>query len=263
MDFNIKNISELKINKLSKKIIRPIFCAGPCAVESYESLYKISKDLKEKGANLIRAGAFKPRTSPYDFQGLGLEGLNIIKSIKKELNIEFVSELTDLRYLDAFLDTINYIQVGSRNMYNTPLLKELGKTNKTIVLKRGIAATYKEWLFAAEYIALEGNTNIIMCERGIRTFNNFYRNTLDIAAVPYIKQYLPIIVDLSHSLGHPSYVKELALASFAAGADGIMLEVHNEPSKALCDAGQAVDLTYFTDIINKALKLITFINTNV
>jgi len=248
----IKDLKLKNVNKLSEII----FCAGPCAVESYENLYSIASILKENGANLIRAGAFKPRTSPYEFQGLGIEGLNIIKAISKELNVEFVSELTDIRHLDIFLNTLDYIQVGSRNMYNTSLLKELGKTNKTIILKRGISATYTEWLLAAEYIALEGNTKIIMCERGIRAFDNYYRNTLDIAAVPYIKQYLPIIVDLSHSLGNINFTKNLALAAMAAGADGIMLEVHNEPSKALCDANQAIDINTFIDIKNCIKKLL-------
>ena len=233
-----------------------IFCAGPCAVESYEQLFSISKELKNCGANLIRAGAFKIRTSPYDFQGLGIEGVNIIKAVSKELNIPFVSEITDIKYLDLFLDSIDIIQLGSRNMYNTELLKELGKIRKPILLKRGLSATYTEWLNSAQYIAKEGNTNITMCERGIRSFDNYFRNTLDISAVPYVKQFLPIIVDLSHSLGRPQFVEKLAYASICAGADGIMIEVHNNPEKALCDGKQALDINTFSKIVKNSKKLL-------
>lgn len=257
--FEHYKISQIKANAISS-LTRDthIFCGGPCAVESYEQVFEIAKELKNNGANLIRAGAFKPRTSPYDFQGLGLEGLEIIESISKELEISFVSEITDLKYLDSFINSVSVIQVGSRSMYNTELLKELGKTNKTILLKRGISATYSEWLNAAEYIALGGNTNIIMCERGIRTYENYFRNTLDIAAISYIKQFLPVIVDLSHSIGRPQYIEKLAYASIVAGADGIMVEVHNKPELALCDGKQAISINTFSKILKNSKKIINF-----
>lgn len=248
--------SFLEILKKLKIIENKIFCAGPCAVESYEQLYSISAELIKQGANLIRAGAFKPRTSPYSFQGLGSEGVKIIKRVSVELKVPFVSEITDLKYLDLFIENIDLIQVGSRSMYNTELLKELGKTKKPILLKRGLSATYKEWLNAAEYILLEGNSELIMCERGIRSFDSFFRNTLDLSAVPYIKQFLPIMVDVSHACGKPEFMEPLCYASFAAGADGVMLEVHNNPDKALCDAEQAINTETFALILNNSKKLL-------
>lgn len=233
-----------------------IFCAGPCAVESYEQLYFIASELLKKGANIIRAGAFKPRTSPYSFQGLGLEGINIIKAVSTELKVPFVSEITDFKYLDIFLENIDFIQIGSRNMYNSELLKELGKIKKPILLKRGISATYEEWLNAAEYILKEGNTDIILCERGIRGFDNFFRNTLDLSSVPYIKQFMPIIVDVSHACGKTEFIESLTYASFAAGADGVMLEVHNNPQNSLCDAQQAISINKFEEILINSKKLL-------
>ncbi|WFD12356.1 3-deoxy-7-phosphoheptulonate synthase [Tepidibacter hydrothermalis] len=233
-----------------------LIIAGPCAVESYEQLLMIAKFIKSKGANVLRGGAYKPRTSPYSFQGMKEEGLEVFKSVKKEVGIPIVTELMDARDLDKIYDVADIIQIGSRNMHNFSLLTEVGKQDKPVLLKRGMSATIKEWINAAEYIAVEGNTNIIMCERGIRTYNDYTRNTLDLAAVPIIKKEtgLPVIVDPSHGTGIKELVKPMSLASFAAGADGIMVEVHPEPEKALSDGPQSLTFDEFEDVVESLNK---------
>lgn len=216
--------------------------AGPCSVESEEQITEIAKDVKRIGADFLRGGAFKPRTSPYAFQGLKYEGLELLKKARENTGLPIVTELMSPYDIDTFVDNVDVIQVGARNMQNFDLLKELGKTNKPILLKRGLSATIEEWLMSAEYIMAEGNENVILCERGIRTFENYTRNTLDLSAVPAVKKlsHLPIIIDPSHSAGKYWMVEPLAKAAVAVGADGLIIEVHNDPAKALCDGPQSI-----------------------
>ncbi|MDO6354377.1 3-deoxy-7-phosphoheptulonate synthase [Caloramator sp. CAR-1] len=244
-------------------INQPLIIAGPCSVENYDIMDKTVKFLKELGIEYIRGGAFKPRTSPYSFQGLGIEGLEILEDMKKKYGVKIVSEILDIRDLEEMIDSIDIIQVGSRNMYNYPLLKELGRIKKPILLKRGISATIDEWLNAAEYIALEGNTDIILCERGIRTFENYTRNTLDLNCVPVVKQRtnLAIIVDPSHGTGRRELVKPLSLAAIAAGADGLLIEVHPDPDNALSDGFQSLNFEEFKDTYNKVIATYHCVNT--
>lgn len=236
------------------------YIAGPCSVESEAQIVDVAKRVKAAGATLLRGGAFKPRTSPYDFQGLQADGLELLKIAKQETGMPIVSEIMNANHLPLFED-VDLIQVGARNMQNFELLKELGKTNKPILLKRGLANTMKEWLMSAEYIMAGGNENIILCERGIRTFETYTRNTLDLAAVPMLREltHLPIIVDPSHATGIRKLVKPMALASAAAGADGLMIEVHNDPVNALCDGAQSLTPDEFSDVtqaVNKVLEVI-------
>ena len=230
--------------------------AGPCSVESREQVCQIAKDVKKSGARLYRGGAFKPRTSPYAFQGMRAEGINLLLKAKKESGLPIVTEVMDLSHLPLFED-VDVIQVGARNMQNFELLKELGHVNKPILLKRGLSSTLKELLMSAEYIMAGGNENIILCERGIRTFETATRNTLDLAAVPLLKTmtHLPIIVDPSHATGISSLVKPMAMAAAAAGADGLMIEVHNDPPHALCDGAQSLTPEEFDDVV-KAVNAI-------
>ena len=216
--------------------------AGPCSVESYEQLYKIASKVKESGANILRGGAFKPRTSPYDFQGLGKEGLDILSAVRDELNMPIVSEIVSIEDLDLFHDNVDLIQVGARNMQNYDLLKHLGSIGKPILLKRGLNATYEEWIMSAEYIMASGNPDVIFCERGIRTFEPYTRNTLDLQSIPVIKKFthLPIIADPSHAGGKWWIVEPMAKAAMAAGADGLMIEVHFDPDNALSDGAQSL-----------------------
>ncbi|HCT1769691.1 TPA: bifunctional 3-deoxy-7-phosphoheptulonate synthase/chorismate mutase [Staphylococcus aureus] len=223
------------------------FVFGPCSVESFEQVEAIAKNLHAKGEKFIRGGAFKPRTSPYDFQGLGVEGLKILKQIKDKYDLNVVSEIVnpnDFEVADEYLDVF---QIGARNMQNFELLKEAGRTKKPILLKRGLSATIEEFVYAAEYIASQGNQNIILCERGIRTYEKATRNTLDISAVPILKQgtHLPVMVDVTHSTGRKDIMLPTAKAALAVGADGVMAEVHPDPSVALSDAGQQMDLDEF------------------
>lgn len=222
--------------------------AGPCSVESEEQIISVAKSVKAAGANLLRGGAFKPRTSPYDFQGLRAEGLKLLLEAKKETGMPIVTEIMNAEHLPLFED-VDVIQVGARNMQNFEMLKELGKTKKPILIKRGLANTLKELLMSAEYVMSEGNENVILCERGIRTFETYTRNTLDISAVPLLKElsHLPIIVDPSHASGISRLVKPLALSAAAAGADGVMIEVHNDPQHALCDGAQSLTQEQFAD----------------
>lgn len=221
--------------------------AGPCAVESEEQMYEIGKFLKDLGIKLLRGGAFKPRTSPYSFQGLGFEGLKILNKIKEEYNFKIVSEIMDPRDIEKSCEIIDIIQIGSRNMQNYSLLKEVGKLDKPILLKRGMSSTIREWLMAAEYIEAEGNKDIIFCERGIRTFEDYTRNTLDLVSVPIIKSLsnYPIIVDPSHGTGRWELVPSSTKAALAIGADGAIIEIHPEPSKALSDGRQSLNFNEF------------------
>ena len=226
--------------------------AGPCSVESEEQIVEVAKAVKASGANFLRGGAFKPRTSPYSFQGLELQGLELLKIAKQETGLPIVTELMSAEYLDRFVEDVDVIQIGARNMQNFDLLKEVGKTKTPILLKRGMSSTIEEWLMSAEYIMAGGNENIILCERGIRTFETATRNTLDLSAVPVIreKSHLPIIIDPSHATGKRDLVEPLAKAALAVGADGLMIEVHNNPAKALCDGKQSIKPDKFDEIMN-------------
>lgn len=225
-----------------------IFCmAGPCAIENYSMMERITKFLLSYGITVIRAGAFKPRTACSSFQGLGLQGLEILKQIKVKYDIRIVSEIVDAKYLDSMLQCVDILQVGARNMYNYELLKELGKVQVPVLLKRGLCATVREFIAAAEYILAGGNENILLCERGVRSFDDCTRNLLDISCVAIIKKETryPVIVDISHSLGRKDIAPQVAKAAIAAGADGIMIEVHEHPKTALSDKEQQMDFEEF------------------
>ena len=215
--------------------------AGPCSVETEEQICEVARQVKAAGAQLLRGGAFKPRTSPYAFQGLGGDGIRLLLQAKAETGLPIVTEIMDLSQLELF-DEVDVIQVGARNMQNFQLLKELGKTNKPILLKRGLSSTIQEFLMSTEYIMAGGNKNVILCERGIRTFETATRNTLDLSAIPVIKElsHLPIIVDPSHATGYSKYVQSMSHAAVAAGADGLIIEVHNQPAAAWCDGQQSI-----------------------
>ena len=230
------------------------FCliAGPCSVETEEQIIEVAEKVKAAGAEILRGGAFKPRTSPYDFQGLGADGIELLLKAKKATGLPIVTEIMSAHYLDLFTD-VDIIQVGARNMQNFDLLKELGKTDKPVLLKRGLANTLKEFLMSAEYIMSEGNRNIILCERGIRTFDTYARNTLDLTIVPMLHElsHLPVVVDPSHATGKVRLVPPMALAAAACGADGVMVEVHNDPIHALCDGAQSLRPEQFADLAEK------------
>jgi 3-deoxy-7-phosphoheptulonate synthase len=230
--------------------------AGPCSVESRDQVCQIAKDVKAAGAGLYRGGAFKPRTSPYAFQGMREEGISLLMEAKKETGLPIVTEVMDISHLHLFED-VDIIQVGARNMQNFELLKELGTLDKPILLKRGLSSTLKEFLMSAEYIMAGGNDKVILCERGIRTFETATRNTLDLASIPLLKEktHLPVIVDPSHATGIASLVKPMAMAAAAAGADGLMIEVHNDPAHALCDGAQSLTPAQFADVV-EAVNLI-------
>lgn len=235
--------------------------AGPCSVESEEQIIEVAARVKAAGATLLRGGAFKPRTSPYSFQGLKATGLELLKAARRETGLPIVTEIMSESNLDLFAD-VDIIQVGARNMQNFVLLSELGRSKKPILLKRGLTATIEETLMSAEYIMAEGNPNVILCERGVRTFETAYRNMLDISAVPMFKKlsHLPVIVDPSHASGIPFMVKPLSLAAVAAGADGLMIEVHNCPEKALSDGAQSLTPDQFDDTAAEILKLHSIIS---
>lgn len=226
--------------------------AGPCSVENHDQIITVAKAVKASGATLLRGGAFKPRTSPYAFQGLHGEGIRLLLEAKKETGLPVVSEIMNINDLDLFAD-VDMLQVGARNMQNFDLLKELGHCKKPVLLKRGLANTLKELLMSAEYILAGGNDNVILCERGIRTFETYTRNTLDLSAVPVLHEYshLPVIVDPSHSTGYSRYVPYMSAAAAAAGADGLIIEVHNDPSRALCDGAQSLTPQQFDDVAKK------------
>ena len=227
--------------------------AGPCSVESEEQTIETARHVKEAGGNMLRGGAFKPRTSPYSFQGLGIKGLQILEKAGKETGLPVVTEVLDPRDVSWVCEYVDVLQVGTRNMQNFSLLKEVGKVNKPVLLKRGMFSTLKEWLSCAEYVLAEGNPNVILCERGIRTFESYTRNTLDLAVVPSLKEvtHLPVIVDPSHGTGRLSLIERMSLASVAAGADGIMVEVHRNPAEAMCDGDQSLTPAMFTAMMKK------------
>lgn len=234
-----------------------VVIAGPCSVENRDSIVDAAKKVKAAGAKILRGGAFKPRTSPYDFQGLGLEGLKLLAEAKKVTGLPIISELMDPRDTELLCEYVDIIQIGARNMQNFRLLTEAGRTKKPVLLKRGLSATIKEFLMSAEYIAAQGNTNIILCERGIRTFETATRNTLDLSAVPVLKEetHLPIVVDPSHAVGRWALVGPLALAAVAVGADGLMIEVHPDPENALCDGAQSLKPAKFAHLMEDMKKV--------
>lgn len=232
--------------------------AGPCSVETEEQIVKVARSIKKSGADMLRGGAFKPRTSPYSFQGLELEGLKLLKLASEETGLPIVSELMSTKHLDVFVDEVDLIQIGARNMQNFDLLKELGKIDKPILLKRGLSATIEEWLMSAEYIMAGGNDKVILCERGIRSFDTETRNVLDIQAIPIVKRnsHLPIIIDPSHASGKSFVVPSMSKAAVVAGADGLMVEVHNDPENAWSDGKQCLNLDEFDEMMKKIRLLV-------
>ena len=235
--------------------------AGPCSVENEKQIIGIANAVKAAGANILRGGAFKPRTSPYAFQGLGGDGLKLLLKAKEETGMPICTELMAEKYLDLFED-VDIIQIGARNMQNFDLLKTVGKTKKPILLKRGLANTIQEWLMSAEYIMSEGNPNVILCERGIRTFEPYTRNTLDLSAIPLLRDltHLPVIVDPSHASGIAKLVAPMSLAAVGAGTDGLIIEVHNDPPRALCDGAQSLRPEQFEDLVKKIDVMLPLVN---
>ena len=231
--------------------------AGPCTIESYEQMDKTAQELEESNVKILRGGAFKPRTSPYAFQGMGEEGLKIIRSVADNHHMAVTSEIMEVSQLDLFQKYVDILQVGARNMQNFNLLRELGKTNKPIILKRGFSATYEEWLMSAEYIMSGGNNQVILCERGIRTFEKYTRNTLDLTAIPVIKKlsHLPIIVDPSHATGLRDKVEPMSKAAVAAGCDGLIIEVHYDPDTAICDGAQSLYPSQYNDLYKQIKQI--------
>lgn len=234
-----------------------VIIAGPCAVESREQLFQTARSVRESGANILRGGAFKPRSSPYNFQGMGEEGLKLLSTISKETGLPVVTEVMDTRQVELVASYADILQIGSRNMQNFPLLKEAGMCRKPILLKRGMMATIEEFLLAAEYILSQGNDQVILCERGIRTFETSTRNTLDLSAVPMLKKlsHLPVIVDPSHGTGLRWMVPAMAKAAIAVGADGLIMEVHYNPENALCDGQQSLSLDEFSRLMSDLNKI--------
>lgn len=230
--------------------------AGPCSVESEDQIIGVARAVKAAGATVLRGGAYKPRTSPYAFQGLGTQGLELLRAAREATGLPICTELMDLRHLEEFHD-IDMIQIGARNMQNFDLLKEVGKTDKPILLKRGLSSTIQEWLMSAEYIMSEGNERIILCERGIRTYETATRNTLDLSCVPILHElsHLPVVVDPSHATGKAKLVSPMAVAAAASGADGLMIEVHNDPAHALCDGAQSLTPDQFAVLAGKVNRI--------
>ena len=252
-DDTIVDVSGIKVGGENLALI-----AGPCSVESEEQVIEIAKAAKAAGANILRGGAFKPRTSPYAFQGMGSSGLDILVAAKEATGLPICSELMDAQYLDEFNEKVDLIQIGARNMQNFDLLKKVGSgTKKPILLKRGLSATFEEWIMSAEYIMASGNPNVILCERGIRTFESYTRNTLDLQAIPVVKKltHLPIVIDPSHAGGKWWLVEPMAKASVAGGADGLMIEVHNNPEKALCDGPQSLRPEKYEQLLKQISKI--------
>lgn len=248
-------IIDIKGAKIGNGNMNHVF--GPCAVESYEQVATVAESIKSKGLKLMRGGAFKPRTSPYDFQGLGIEGLEILKKVADEYDLAVISEIVTPRDLEIAVDYIDVIQIGARNMQNFELLKAAGEINKPVLLKRGLSATISEFINAAEYIMSRGNENIILCERGIRTYETATRNTLDISAVPILKKetHLPVMVDVTHSTGRRDLLLPAAKAAMAIGVDGIMAEVHPDPAVALSDSAQQMDIPTFDKFYQEISEL--------
>jgi len=236
--------------------------AGPCSVESEKQIVEVAKAVKASGATVLRGGAFKPRTSPYSFQGMGADGIELLKIAREETGLPIVTEIMDASQLPLFKD-VDIIQVGARNMQNFNLLKVLGEQDKPVMIKRGLSSTYEEWLMSAEYVMAGGNENIILCERGIRTFESYTRNTLDIAAIPVLRSltHLPIIIDPSHATGKSALVPPLAVSAVSTGADGLIIEVHNDPQNALCDGPQSLRPDVFDKLASKLYKIHEFMKT--
>lgn len=251
----VVEVGDVKIGGLNFQVI-----AGPCSVETEEQIIEVAKAVKASGATMLRGGAFKPRTSPYAFQGLKGKGIQLLLKAKAETGLPIVSELLSVTDLDLFAD-VDVIQIGARNMQNFELLKEVGKTGKPILLKRGLANTLQELLMSAEYIMAEGNSQVILCERGIRTFETMTRNTLDLSAIPALKDksHLPVIIDPSHATGVSRYVEPMSLAAIGAGADGLIIEVHNNPQKAWCDGAQSLNPTQFDTLMGKVRKMLPIV----
>ena len=231
--------------------------AGPCSVEGQDQISRIAKEVKEAGADMLRGGAYKPRTSPYAFQGMGTAGILAMVNARHETGLPIVSELMAIEHLEEFVENVDIIQIGARNMQNFDLLKAVGKTKKPVLLKRGLANTIEEWIMAAEYIMSEGNPNVIFCERGIRTFEKYTRNTLDLAVIPIIKErtHLPIIIDPSHAAGDYKLIEALSLASIAAGADGLIIEVHDDPCNAWSDGSQSLKPKRYAQLVEKGKQI--------
>lgn len=236
------------------------YIAGPCSVESEKQIIEVALAVKKAGATLLRGGAFKPRTSPYAFQGLREAGLPLLLKAKEETGMPIVTEIMSVRHIDLFRD-VDLVQIGARNMQNFELLKEVGRMGKPVLLKRGLANTIEEWLMSAEYIMSEGTKDVILCERGIRTFEPYTRNTLDLSAIPLLKEltHLPVIVDPSHASGLSRLVKPLSMAAASAGADGLMIEVHNDPPHALCDGAQSLRPEQFAEVVNKVAVILPLV----
>ena len=271
---SMNNYNNLKLSlkdKRKEKTVIPVgnvcigsgltMIAGPCSVENEDQMRRTARPLKELGVDILRGGVFKARTSPYDFQGLGIEGLKILSETGKEFGMPVITEVLDTRDVEITCQYADILQVGSRNMQNFSLLKEVGSTSRPVLLKRGMSSTLEEWLNCAEYILAKGNPNVILCERVIRTFDTYTRNTLDISVVPALKRltHLPVFVDPSHGTGTPELIGPMSLAAVAAGADGLMIEVHFDPSNALSDKAQAIDPSEYKGIISKARSLYSFI----
>ena len=248
----IVNVNGIEIG--GKKIV---MIAGPCSVEGQDQISRIAKEVKEAGADMLRGGAYKPRTSPYAFQGMGTAGILAMVNARHETGLPIVSELMAIEHLEEFVENVDIIQIGARNMQNFDLLKAVGKTKKPVLLKRGLANTIEEWIMAAEYIMSEGNPNVIFCERGIRTFEKYTRNTLDLAVIPIIKErtHLPIIIDPSHAAGDYKLIEALSLASIAAGADGLIIEVHDDPCNAWSDGSQSLKPKRYAQLVEKGKQL--------
>lgn len=251
-------VVDINGNKIGGNYFQVI--AGPCSVETEEQIIEVANAVKQAGATLLRGGAFKPRTSPYAFQGLGVKGLELLLKAKQETGLPIVTELMSEKHIDDFKD-VDVIQIGARNMQNFDLLKEVGKMGKPVLLKRGLANTLQELLMSAEYIMSEGSTEVILCERGIRTFESYTRNTLDLSAVPVLKSltHLPVVIDPSHATGVAKLVEPMSLASVGAGADGLMIEVHNNPSKALCDGAQSLNPEQFSSVMDKVKGMLPIV----
>jgi 3-deoxy-7-phosphoheptulonate synthase len=247
----------VKVNEIRIGSSEVVIIAGPCSVENHEQLLETAKAVKSAGGVILRGGAFKPRSSPYNFQGLGEEGLKLLREVRKETGLPIVTEVMDTRLVEMVAGYTDILQVGSRNMHNYPLLKEVGMLRKPILLKRGMMATIEEFLLAAEYILNQGNDQVILCERGIRTFETTTRNTLDLSAVPMLKHlsHLPVIVDPSHGTGHRWMVPAMAKAAIAAGADGLIIEVHYKPEEALCDGQQSLSPDEFSHLMADLKKV--------
>ncbi len=258
-DDTIVDVSGIKVGGNNFAVI-----AGPCSVESEEQIIDIARSVSASGAAMLRGGAFKPRTSPYSFQGMGKDGLKLLLEAKAETGMPIVTELMGPQFCDLFEEKVDLVQIGARNMQNFDLLKEVGKMSKPVLLKRGLSNTYEEWIMSAEYIMAGGNENVILCERGIRTFENYTRNTLDVSAIPAIKRmsHLPVIIDPSHSGGYSWLVEPLTLAGIAAGADGVMIEVHNDPPHAKCDGQQSITPAQFGELMTKINGMTALLGRN-